>query len=292
VQCGGNARILLRSSEVLQNQSSGLAGFGESRMVVETTSLLGSAGYGGQVSGTASLVLNDGLLEGNRKGGLLLADEARGQVSGSALRRNGLHGVAVADGASAILVDNELSENARDGALLLGRGSSVLVRNRFCSNGRHGLFSGAHAQAVLEKNSASDNAGDGFLLEGHQPAAKRSMEQLPSLEETPGVTLVGEDGATLSLPFQPKPIEESMLLALLRHGRLSEMALGRAAKSRRVGGAIENLIDRLNKAGMPFLKHEGDGPEGNVYALKIDLARTRQPAGGRTQQAPQGRQIC
>ena len=66
-----------------------------------------------------------------------------------------------------------------------------------------------------------------------------------------------------------------MLEALARHGRLSELALGKVAKTRRVGGAMENLIARLNRAGMPIIQHEGQGPEGVVYALKLDTSRTR-----------------
>lgn len=79
-----------------------------------------------------------------------------------------------------------------------------------------------------------------------------------------------------------------MLLALAKHGRLSEAALGKVAKSRRVGGAMENLIARLNQAGMPLIRHDGDGPEGNIYALKLDTTRVRNlPQRGQAIEVPQ-----
>ena len=84
-----------------------------------------------------------------------------------------------------------------------------------------------------------------------------------------------------------------MLVALAKHGRLSEAALGKVAKTRRVGGAMENLIDRLNKAGMPIIRHDGQGPEGNIYALKVDTTRQRKTSFTKTETTSiQGRQIC
>jgi parallel beta-helix repeat protein len=287
-QCGGNSRLSLSQAEVLGNCSSGLACFGQSVATVESSTLGGSQGYAAQLSETGKLRLWECYLSDNRKGGLLLANQADGWVSACTLSDNGQHGVAVSDAATISLSDSILRNNARDGVLLLGSGRCEILRNQLQANGRHGLYASGHARPLLDDNSARDNAGEQLKLEN---AVALSVEQLPSLEETPGVTLTAEDGGnSLFLPFQPKPIEESLLLALLRHGRLTEAALGRAAKSRRVGGAMENLIDRLNKAGLPVLRHEGDGPEGNVYALRLDTTRQRVAPGSAAEQ--QGRNAC
>lgn len=277
VQCAGASRLGLDSSEVLGNYSSGLACFGTSRSTVDGCTLGGSQGYAVQMSEECRLTMNGCQLSDNRKGGLLLANEAFAVVSGTTVNDNGLHGVAVSDGAQLTILDSEVRANARDGLLLLGDGPYQVARCQLLSNGRHGLFA-VSARPLLSENVARDNASEQVLVENAQVM---SMERAPSLEEPAGVTLTTETGQTMHLPFQPKPLEESMLMALLRHGRLTEAALGRAAKSRRVGGAMENLIDRLNKAGMPVLRHEGDGPEGNVYALKLDTSRVRQVPGGR-----------
>jgi parallel beta-helix repeat protein len=288
VQCGDAARLSLFQTEVLGNMSSGLAGFGRSRLSLEQTTLGGSAGYGAQISQSCGLQMAECTLCDNRKGGLLLAEQASSWLSGCTLADNGLHGVAVSDCAGLTLLDCSLSGNGRDGVMLLGQGSCQLLRNVLLANGRHGLFAARGARPLLSENRAQDNVVEQILVEG----TALGLEAPPSLEEPAGVTLTAEGGGSLTLPFQPKPIEESMLLALLRHGRLSEAALGKAAKSRRVGGAMENLIDRLNKAGLPVLRHDGEGPEGNVYALKLDISRVRQTPGGRAAQQEQGREIC
>jgi hypothetical protein len=252
----------------------------------------GSQGYGAQVSQACRLQISDAEMHDNSKGGLLLADQACAWIGYSTFCDNGLHGVAVSDSACLTLLETTLSGNARDGVILLGQGACEILRNQVIGNGRHGVFAAGGATPLLDANVLRDNEGEQLLLEGPlrgTPAA----EPAPSLEQPAGVTLSAEGGGSLTLPFQPKPIEESMLLALLRHGRLSEAQLGKAANSRRVGGAMENLIDRLNKAGLPVLRHDGEGPEGNVYALKLDLSRTRQAPGGRTSSgAIQGREIC
>ncbi len=281
VQSAGASRLNLDSSEVLGNYSSGLACFGTSRSTVEGCTLGGSQGYAVQMSEECRLMMSACQLSDNRKGGLLLANEALAMVDGTTVNDNGLHGVAVSDNAQLTLQSCEVRSNARDGVLLLGEGPYQVTRCQLLSNGRHGLFA-VSARPVLSDNVARENVIEQVLVEN---ARAMSMERAPSLEEPAGVTLTTETGQTMHLPFQPKPIEESMLMALLRHGRLTEAALGRAAKSRRVGGAMENLIDRLNKAGMPVLRHEGDGPEGNVYALKLDTSRVRQVPGSRATDA-------
>ena len=294
IQCGDKTNLALSRSKLGGNLSSGLAAFGQSRLVLERSRLSECLGYGLQATQHALLRLTDCEIVENRKGGLLIADSAVAQCVGNTMARNGLHGIAVSDAGQATLTDNLVQGNKRDGILLLGKGDCQLLSNKVLKNERHGIFGAAGSRPLLEQNVCEDNSEEQICLEtdsargvDRSGGGENSSQELP-----PGVTLKVEGSPELHVPFQPKAIEKTMLMALMRHGRLSEAALGKAAKSRRAGGAMENLIDRLNKAGAPLIRHEGDGPEGNVYALKIDTSRRRVPPGHNQQQETQGRQTC
>ena len=53
---------------------------------------------------------------------------------------------------------------------------------------------------------------------------------------------------------------------------MSEAELARVTGSRRVGGLLEALSTRLDRAGWKALVPEGEGPNGRIYSLRRDTA--------------------
>lgn len=283
IQSGGQSRLTLDRSEVIGNTASGIALFGNGWAFLDHIILGDCLGYGVQASNEAMLYVTRSQIHANGKGGALLAAQCTAHLLSSTITDNTGHGVAVSERAALTLQHNTIRDNTRDGVILLGSGRCIVAHCQLISNGRHGLLAASSAQPLLVENTVDANQAEPILLEADSDGP-------PSLEEAGGVTLSDGEGRSLTLPFQPKPIEECLLKALLRHGRLSEAALGKVAKSRRVGGAMENLIARLNQAGLPVLRHDGQGPEGNVYALKLDTPRVH--SGFHKPASNDRRQIC
>lgn len=65
-------------------------------------------------------------------------------------------------------------------------------------------------------------------------------------------------------------IERKLLEGLARHGRLTESQLKTLTGSRRVAGAVEKLMERLQKTGFTYLSQTGEGPEGRIYVLSVE----------------------
>jgi len=90
-----------------------------------------------------------------------------------------------------------------------------------------------------------------------------------------GLELEVAGGARLRLevPGDLSPLETEVLQVLARHSRLTELDLVNLTGRRRVGGVVENLSLRLEKAGHPWIVCEGSGDEGRVYAFRGQTAR-------------------
>lgn len=76
------------------------------------------------------------------------------------------------------------------------------------------------------------------------------------------------DAVDFTVPFVPSSAERAVLELLARYGRLSERDLVERTRTRRVGGLLENLIERLVQAGFTALVEESAGDDGRVFALK------------------------
>lgn len=76
---------------------------------------------------------------------------------------------------------------------------------------------------------------------------------------------------TFSVPIKLEPGERRAMESLGRHGKMNERELAATVGTRRVGGLMETLMSRLEKAGWTALVEEGEGPEGRVYALRREL---------------------
>lgn len=94
-------------------------------------------------------------------------------------------------------------------------------------------------------------------------------EQLCDLqgEKLEAVTPLGETVA-FELPVRVSTQERLVLESLARHGTMSEGELARVTGSRRVGGMLEALVTRLDRAGWKALVPEGEGPNGRIYSLR------------------------
>lgn len=297
VQCADSARLNLDRANVNQNQITGLACFGRSRVMLERSRLNDCGGHGVQFTDHSYGFLRDCEIMENHRSAVVFAGHSRGAVEANTLAHNKASGLITSDQSKVTAIENLIRSNARDGALILSRAACQLLENLIERNGRYGIYAGPGARPLLSDNLSEDNSKEQVVLETNlgRSANRGATKPDDSSDEIPaGVTLSMEDGGKLHLPFQPKKVEKTLLLALAKHGRLTEAALGKVAKSRRVGGAMENLIDRLNKAGMPVIRHDGDGPEGIIYAFKLDMTRVRKNFQRRdtNNQQTQGREIC
>ena len=76
------------------------------------------------------------------------------------------------------------------------------------------------------------------------------------------------DGSRVRLDLPMSELEVQVLQALARHGRLTEKDLAASTGRRRIGGVVETLSLRLEKAGKPWLVCEGTGDDGRVYSFQ------------------------
>ena len=297
IQVANKSRLNLCRSHITLNKSSGILGFSNSRLNIEKSRVLDSGGYGLQASEQAQVSVKDCEFLSNQRGGIIFAGSSQGLVEGSILGDNFVDGVVSTDRSKVTLLENLIQGNKRDGILLLSSGLGQFFDNQCLSNLRNGLFAANGSKPLISEITCAENQNEQLIIEtdlAREAHRGASSPQDSSTEILKGVTISVDGAQDLHIPFQPKKLEKSMLCALVKHGRLSEAALGKVAKTRRVGGAMENLIDRLNKAGMPFIRHDGDGPEGNIYAFKLDTTRIRKPPSSKSNRSTQtqGRDIC
>lgn len=132
-----------------------------------------------------------------------------------------------------------------------GRASHLLALD-----GRQVLSSTFDGEMVLGRDALERLA---TVVETPPPKKGRKSTELGV--QTPAGALVR---VTVPLSGLSQP-ERQVLEALARHGRMSEAELGRALGTRRIGGLMEILLEKL--AGWPGLVPEGEGPEGRIYAF-------------------------
>lgn len=295
VQCTGTSRLSLDRVSLTHNEVAGMTMFSRSRFIAERSRVKDSKGHGIQLTDESYGYLRDCEIMENQRSGVVFGGHSSGTIESNTIAHNKANGLVTSDQSKVTAFENLIRSNEQDGALILSRAACQLLENMVESNGRYGLYAGPGARPLMSDNLCEHNVTEQVFLETSlgRSANRNATKQGESSSEVPaGVTISTESGEDLHLPFQPKKLEKAMLLALAKHGRLSEAALGKVAGTRRVGGAIENLIDRLNKAGMPLIRHDGDGPEGNIYAFKVDISRTRTRPSRKESEQIQGREIC
>jgi parallel beta-helix repeat protein len=257
-QATGDARVTLSRTSIGHNGACGAAVYQKGRLNIERSRICDCTGYGVQLSDDCHSLIRDCEITENSRGGILMTGRASGLLEVATLAHNGRDGVAVRGEARLTATENRLHDNGRDGIYVESTGRCALLGNRSEKNLRHGIYLAIGSTPLLADNRCEDN--------DEKSVCRQEDEVNPMLDLESG---------EFELPFQPEGVERTMLDALARHGRLSELALGKVANTRRVGGAMENLIDRLNRAGTPIIQRDGQGPEGVVYALKVDTSRKR-----------------
>jgi hypothetical protein len=78
----------------------------------------------------------------------------------------------------------------------------------------------------------------------------------------------GGQSIAFELPFDPTEIDRKALEHLARYQRLSEGELSRLCNTRRIGGVMGLLMERLAKAGWNGLEEEAAGEDGRVFAFR------------------------
>lgn len=97
------------------------------------------------------------------------------------------------------------------------------------------------------------------------PPAKKKAGQVVEVQRGNG------DLVSFEVPLTTvDTVERLVLEGLARHGRLTESQLKKLTGSRRVAGAVEKLMERLQKAGFAYLSQDGEGPEGRIYSLSAE----------------------
>lgn len=259
VQARGQSRATLSRAAINANLRCGVAFYEECRLNLERSRVCDTKGHGIQLSGKCQSLIRDCEVLENTRHGVLLTEHASLLLEDSTLAHNTQNGLQSLGESRLTAVANRFHANNQDGLEVASGGVTIILDNSLEKNLRHGLSLGEFAAPTRDRNLCRDNGEQDVFQSGPRTG--------------PPISLV--DSGELQLPFQPEGVEKSMLDALVRHGRLSEAALGKVARTRRAGGAMENLIARLNQAGMPIIHHDGQGPEGMVYALKIDTSRER-----------------
>ncbi|MCA9790652.1 MAG: hypothetical protein KC910_02605 [Candidatus Eremiobacteraeota bacterium] len=92
-------------------------------------------------------------------------------------------------------------------------------------------------------------------------------DQVPSDRRVVARAADGRDFA-VEVPVVLEARERQLLEVLTTYGKASERELAAACKTRRVGGLIENLMNRLERGGWKGLRLEGEGPDGRIYSLE------------------------
>lgn len=128
--------------------------------------------------------------------------------------------------------------------------------------------------AVLRKDEevCLSRSLDGEWLLLHQDILIRLFSLNPEARASDGlVSAVDLEGRqrSLDVPIELEPKERRVVEALLRYGKLSERELSQLVGSRRVGGLLEKLVDRLESAGSYLLRVAGQGDDGRVYELAL-----------------------
>ncbi len=78
----------------------------------------------------------------------------------------------------------------------------------------------------------------------------------------------GGRSVVFELPFEPSANERKALEHLARYQRLSEAELSRLCGTRRIGGLMQLLLDKLGRYGWHAVSEEAAGDQGRIYVFR------------------------
>lgn len=263
VQISDQATPSLVANRCARNGLSGLAYFGQSAGLARSNHCSHHSYHGIQVSEQASPLIEQSQCQHNQLFGLACFGHSRPMLRHNHCNQNAQGGIYVGDQAEPQLWENQLIDNATCGLQVVGRSGPWLVENHI----QKGMHLGPDTAPWLLSNSLEGDfhclTQDAVLLEKARSQGKRMAQghhlQLHNGEGSP---------IDLVLPFEPKANERLILEALARHGKLSEGELSKVAGTRRIGGLLESLQEKLNRAGLAVLENQGQGSEGTIYAFR------------------------
>ena len=82
------------------------------------------------------------------------------------------------------------------------------------------------------------------------------------------ITRVGGQVVQFTLPFDPSPLERTALELLARYGRMTERQLSHELNTRRVGGIMEALLQRLEAENWKALDKEAESDDGRIFVFR------------------------
>lgn len=260
----------LWANRCARNGLSGLAYFGQSAGLAGKNLCTHHPYHGVQVSDQAQPVLEQNSCEHNQLFGAACFGYSKAILRQNHCRQNAQGGFYVGDQAEPQLWENQASQNGSCGLQAVGHSAGLFVENHLADNGAYGLQIGPDAAPWLSANSSSGHTLSDLSCHSSQVVMlEKAREQGQRLKTGHHLRLNDADGKPfdLHLPFEPKPAERLVLEALARHGKLSEAELARVAGTRRIGGLLESLREKLNRAGLSVLENQGQGSEGAIYAF-------------------------
>lgn len=139
---------------------------------------------------------------------------------------------------------------------------------------RRGYHGGASLEEVVVPAVFLTKERTAHFAAEEEPAEQPVEESVPTTRDQLGrLVLTLPDGRTVSLdlPFTPSPREVRLLQTLARYEQVSEAQLKESMGTRRVGGLVAMLRERLAAEGLDYIEEVGFGPEGALYEFKTEM---------------------
>lgn len=270
IQVSDEGAPSLQGNRCARNGLSGLAYFGSSAGMARANQCREHAYHGLQVSDSAAPLMEENLAQENGLFGFACFGSSRPLLRHNEARGNSAGGFHVGDEAEPALTQNRALDNKGPGIQLAGQAHVLLSDNALSGNHPCGLQVGPDAGGWLGAHVSS-----GHLTEIHNLGTRLIMleQQRVAGKRVPaghGISVQDANGQalTLTLSFEPKESEKLVLEALARHGKLSEGELGKVARTRRVSGLMETLMEKLSRGGSSWIEIQGQGSDGVIYAFR------------------------
>jgi parallel beta-helix repeat protein len=273
IQVGDSAQPWIDDNSLRHNKMSGLAYFGRAGGLARKNRCTRNVYHGVQVAEEARPTLESNRAEHNGLAGIACLGQSQAAIRENECQFNQQSGIFVGDQAEPFLDQNRCIENSLNGLVYTGSGAGVSQKNRCESNGQYGIHIGPQASPILNDNHCQNNpVSDVVCLTetAVSVGAGRSFGTRKQVAVGFQVALETGDGQPfqLSLAFEPKPAERKVLESLARYSKMSEAQLAKATSTRRIGGLIESLVEKLQASGSACVVREGDGPDGAIYAFR------------------------
>jgi hypothetical protein len=216
--------------------------------------------------------------------GIQVSDQAGPLVEGCRCEQNQLFGTACFGASQEVLRHNVASDNEQGGYYLGDRAQTMVLSNQAHQSNQWALQVAGKSSGWLAKNQLQGSLQigaeaqpwlEGNQVDGHFTCLSSRVflleqwaSQATPLKAGHYITLQNAQGQSFQvpLPFEPKAAEVSVLECLARYGRVSEAELAKVAKTRRVGGLVEALREKLGSAQLKWIATEGQGRDGLIYS--------------------------